>query len=129
MTTRFLPGFGAAVLLAAGLILAAGPSVSGRGLDSPQAQPSATQAPTPADYVGDDTCTTCHTNQTLKGTKHGIASDPRTPAAQHGCESCHGPGSAHAEAGGDKNEPGFATIRNFKKLTAAEASAVCSTCR
>src|SRR3954447_10478486 len=38
----------------------------------------AAQTPPPAsnEFVGDDTCTTCHT-QTLKGTKHGVVADPR----------------------------------------------------
>ena len=34
---------------------------------------------------------------TLKGTKHAQALDPRTPAAQQSCESCHGPGQAHVD--------------------------------
>ena len=35
---------------------------------------------------------------------HARAFNPRTPAATKGCESCHGPGKAHAEAGGDKTK-------------------------
>src|SRR5579862_5073505 len=57
------------------------------------------QAPPPAPgYVGSDTCVTCHTQgDTLKGTPHAQAKNPRTPAATHGCESCHGPGKAHVD--------------------------------
>jgi DmsE family decaheme c-type cytochrome len=54
--------------------------------------------------------------------------DGKVVADQVGCESCHGPGSAHAEAGGDKNDPGYKTIRNLKTLPAAEASEVCANC-
>ncbi len=99
LAQQFFPGLGAALLLAGGLALLDGPAVDARALGVPQAQPpaQATQAPPAAGYVGDDTCTTCHTDQTLKGTKHGMASNPRTPAAQHGCESCHGPGQAHVD--------------------------------
>ena len=79
------------------------------------------QPPPSNEYVGDDTCTTCHT-QTLKGTKHGVAADPRTPAAQHGCESCHGPGKAHVD---DDNK---GHINRFPKMTPRDASAVCATC-
>src|SRR5262245_37549494 len=63
--------------------------------------PSAIAAGTPQETgdVGSDTCTTCHSDkeQTLKGTPHGEAHNPRTPAATHGCESCHGPGKAHVD--------------------------------
>ena len=33
----------------------------------------------------------------LKGTPHAQAKNPRSPAAAHGCESCHGPGQAHVD--------------------------------
>ena len=52
-----------------------------------------------AGYAGSDTCLTCHTDQgdTLKGTAHAKAKNPRSPAATQGCESCHGPGQAHVD--------------------------------
>src|SRR5688572_17708836 len=70
-----------------------------------QAAPAQKPAP-PADkpgpasgFVGDDeTCITCHENQSLKGTPHGRERDVRTPAAKQGCETCHGPGQAHVDA-------------------------------
>jgi DmsE family decaheme c-type cytochrome len=40
-----------------------------------------------------------------------------------GCESCHGPGKAHAEAGGDPK-----LIRNPPDMAPREASATCLTC-
>jgi DmsE family decaheme c-type cytochrome len=121
---QFFPGLGAALLFAGGLALLDSQAVDARGLSVPQAQPAATpaQAPPPANYVGDDTCTTCHTDKSLKGTRHGEAADPRTPAAQHGCESCHGPGKAHV----DDDAKGH--INKFPKMSARDASAVCVTC-
>jgi DmsE family decaheme c-type cytochrome len=56
-------------------------------------------------------------------TAHGHAQNPRAPAAQHGCESCHGPGKAHADAGGDKTK-----IKSFKALTPAQINETCETC-
>ena len=53
---------------------------------------STTPAPAPDDYAGQDTCLTCHEDHNYKGTLHALAANPRTPAATHGCESCHGPG-------------------------------------
>ncbi len=74
-------------------------------------------------YVGEDTCLTCHEQQSYKGTAHALKGDVRTPAATHGCESCHGPGQAHVDAGGDKTK-----IKTFKALSPVEANAVCTTC-
>jgi DmsE family decaheme c-type cytochrome len=57
------------------------------------------------EYVGDETCIGCHTDS-LEGyahTSHAKALRPetgRTPLMKRGCESCHGPGEAHARSGG-----------------------------
>lgn len=90
------------------------------------AQPAVTAqkpAPASADYVGEDTCLGCHDGQSYKGTAHALKSNSRTPAATHGCESCHGPGKAHVEGGGDKTK-----IQNPTKLERREASDICTTC-
>ena len=51
------------------------------------------------DYAGLERCTECHEEQykTYRESYHGIKGDPRTPAADRACESCHGPGAGHAE--------------------------------
>ena len=70
---------------------------------TPQTPPKA-QAPA-GEYAGEDTCLTCHDDM-KKGYHdglHGRVQNARTPRANQGCESCHGPGKAHAEAGGDAN--------------------------
>ena len=76
-----------------------------------------------AAYVGESTCLTCHESQTYKGTAHALTSNARTPASTHGCESCHGGGKAHAEAGGDKTK-----ILTYKGLSPQLASAQCTSC-
>ena len=87
---------------------------------------AAPKAPAPkADYVGSDTCLGCHDDAArhLAATPHWKRTNPRSPAADKGCESCHGPGSRHIEDPGDDS-----TIRKFPKMSPHETSATCLTC-
>jgi DmsE family decaheme c-type cytochrome len=102
-------------------------SAAGEGQAPPAQQPSSAPqpagAPSKAEYAGQDTCLTCHADQAYKGTAHGRTFNERTPAAGHGCESCHGPGKAHVDSGGDKS-----LIISFTALTPSQASDTCTTC-
>jgi DmsE family decaheme c-type cytochrome len=80
------------------------------------------QAP-PGDYAGADICLTCHDDKKGQLGPHGRAENARTPMAKQGCETCHGPGKAHVDAGGDAS-----LIRNPGKLAPREVSATCTTC-
>jgi DmsE family decaheme c-type cytochrome len=91
--------------------------VSQRG-GTPAQQTAAPQG----EYVGQDTCLGCHEDHAYTGTAHGVATNARTPAAGRGCETCHGPGKAHAESG-DKT-----LIKRFDAMPPAEAAATCTTC-
>ena len=100
------------------------------GVASASSRPptSATNAPptAAAGYVGDDTCITCHESEgkTLPGSLHGKVQNPRTPAGSaNACETCHGPGQAHAEAGGD-----ITKIKRVSTMTPRAASEMCITC-
>jgi DmsE family decaheme c-type cytochrome len=84
---------------------------------------SVAPAQQPANYVGEATCLTCHDGQSYKGTAHARAFNPKTPAAQHGCESCHGAGKEHVDGGGDKTK-----IINPGKLPPGQASETCTAC-
>jgi DmsE family decaheme c-type cytochrome len=93
----------------------------------PQGAKAQVAAPSPvqdsAQYVGEDTCLACHEDQKYDGTAHAFAANERTPAATHGCESCHGPGKAHVDGGGDPT-----AILRLKAISSAESSATCTAC-
>lgn len=90
-----------------------------------QAKPEASQPvsnPPSSSYVGTDTCKTCHDDiysKHFEGTRHSAL----MKNGKHGCEDCHGPGSAHVEGGGD-----ISKIISFKNLSREQASARCLNC-
>jgi DmsE family decaheme c-type cytochrome len=88
-------------------------------------KPAAVKAASSADYAGQETCLGCHDDKAgvTKGGPHARAFNPKTPASAEGCESCHGPGKAHAEAGGDKTK-----IQAIGKMRPQDASEACTSC-
>jgi len=91
-----------------------------------QAAPAAggaQQAPQ-SGYLGSEACVVCHENydRTVEATKHGFKANDRTPMARQGCESCHGPGEAHA------SDPGNVKPIQLAKVAADVANAQCQTC-
>lgn len=91
---------------------------------SPKSDKPASSQVDPSQLVGSDTCATCH-DEVVKG----FANNPHARLAKmHGgngvtCESCHGPGKAHVDAGGDVTK-----IFNPAKGSAKEIDAKCLTC-
>jgi DmsE family decaheme c-type cytochrome len=86
-------------------------------------KPTAPPAPAKG-YAGAEVCATCHEgyDRSIAGSKHGFARDARTPAAAQGCESCHGPGEAHAQ------DPTSVKPRQFPSMAAREVNDTCTTC-
>ncbi|HZT59984.1 MAG TPA: DmsE family decaheme c-type cytochrome [Pyrinomonadaceae bacterium] len=96
------------------------------------------QSNNPADYVGADTCSTCHEDQTknFSHTAHAkLANDKSWKGKVTGCESCHGPGKAHvelmSEAVGNGTDPKTIAdkkIHSFAGDSPKEASQTCLAC-
>jgi hypothetical protein len=84
-----------------------------------------------SDYVGSEKCKDCHETEytAFAAGAHGQAAGDRTVLGHSvACETCHGPGSRHVEADGDKDKPGFWDIKSFKKMKVADINATCRSC-
>jgi DmsE family decaheme c-type cytochrome len=114
--------------LGAVLVVGASAPVGEGGPSSPHASilpPPVAQDPAgQGGYAGEAACLECHEDQgkSLHGTPHARALNPRTPSAGQSCESCHGPGKQHIDAGGE----GF--ILNPVRMKPRAASDTCTTC-
>lgn len=109
-------------IAAVSLIAAASGRSEAQDPGSPAGANAISQAPS-GNFVGADTCLTCHADKKDQLGLHGRAENARTPMAAGGCETCHGPGKAHVDAGGDAS-----LIKNPLKLAPRNVTAVCTTC-
>ena len=95
------------------------------------ARQESAQGQNSSDYVGAETCKTCHEDMPTKGfyktfeqSRHFVTTlDKKKGPEWHGCEACHGPGKAHVEGGGDKTK-----IYTFKDASAKDVSQRCLAC-
>ncbi|HEX9670406.1 MAG TPA: DmsE family decaheme c-type cytochrome [Thermoanaerobaculia bacterium] len=104
------------------LAAASGSGATPRQQEPAEPQPAPAHATAPA-YVGTETCVACHDTVAthLGGTPHGKAAFARLSA--QGCETCHGPGGAHAE---NPDDP--ALHPRIDRLSVAAQVAICRTC-
>ena len=95
----------------------------------------AQQAPaTPATdgYVGAEVCKACHPNQfeSFSATTMGklFLKHPRNATEARVCETCHGPGKAHVDAGGGKGVGGLVSFSTKDPTPVEQRNGVCLQC-
>jgi len=83
-------------------------------------------------YVGDAACVACH-EDAAKGFSHTVhgklfTTTGRLETMRQGCEGCHGPGSAHVDAGGGKGVGGMIQFGSEDPAEIERENAVCMAC-
>ena len=118
------PGLRALLMLLLGASMVCATALAGSPAKKAAGAQAKAAAPASSDYVGAEVCAACHQTEA-----NGFANNPHTKMVlMHGdkgitCENCHGPGKAHAEAGGDKTK-----IFNFTTATPQQIDAKCLSC-
>jgi DmsE family decaheme c-type cytochrome len=84
--------------------------------------------PVEAHFVGDKVCLGCHSSQAAEFQKTLMGRISLTQPGKFSCENCHGPGSAHAAAGGGRGVGGILSFEADDPRTSEEKNAVCLAC-
>jgi DmsE family decaheme c-type cytochrome len=106
--------------------LSARPVPESRSMPAAARQNKAVAGPDTSDYLGAETCKTCHEDMfnSYEKTPHWkTMSDTRGGPSKQGCEGCHGPGAAHVAGGGDVTK-----IFTFKSASTKQINERCMSC-
>ena len=102
---------------------------AGASPDGPVAGGKHSSAPVEANFVGAKVCMACHASQAESFSHTLMGRIGQTQKGKFDCENCHGPGSAHAKAGGGRGVGGIISFRpEDQSRTAEENNAICLTC-
>ncbi len=102
-----------------------------------KAEPASPAPVGDAEYLGDAVCLTCHEalqegfTEHYSKTIHAKVLAPQNALNEQmarGCEACHGPGSAHVEAGGGKAVGGMLSFDGTSPEEVRTQDAVCLEC-
>ena len=85
-------------------------------------------APVEAHFVGDKVCAGCHAAQIAEFKKTLMGRISITQPGKFACENCHGPGSAHAKAGGGRGVGGILSFEADDPRSAEEKNGICLAC-
>jgi hypothetical protein len=102
------------------------PPAAGKSVPPATAAVASTPSPEVSNYVGAETCKTCHEEiyNSWEKTPHWKTTlDTKGGPSKQGCEGCHGPGADHVAGGGDKTK-----IFVFEGKSRQESSARCLSC-
>ena len=129
---RWAPASGALTILTAAVLLVGTAPILSPAQDPPKQEPekkaAAPAAPAPggATYAGSETCQACHEDifKAFQRNRHVLVETAGKYSKwnKQACESCHGPGSKHAES------TEVADIINPAKLPSGAADKSCLTC-
>ena len=127
-------GVRACLLMAAGILIGGAVSLLADQSATPHGDstsiPKTAATRSSEGYAGDAACIGCHADQQrrFKNTIMGrIFAHPRTEQERLGCESCHGPGKAHVDAGGGKDTIPL-RFGHESPNTVDEQNAACTVC-
>jgi DmsE family decaheme c-type cytochrome len=84
--------------------------------------------PVEAHFVGDKVCLGCHSTQAAEFQKTLMGRISLTQPGKFSCENCHGPGSAHAKAGGGRGVGGIMSFEDDDPRSSEEKNAICLAC-
>ena len=94
----------------------------------PAAGGKKTSVPVEAHFVGDKVCQGCHAPLIADFQKTLMGRISLTQPGKFSCENCHGPGSAHAKAGGGRGVGGIMGFGATDPRTTEEKNSVCLAC-